>query len=68
MRQAVIYPGEDNYFIAECPSLPGCVTQGTTREEAIRNIREAIQVYINALTEDGLPIPPENFDTLLVAV
>lgn len=49
-------------------SLPGCVSQGKTREEAIRQIREAIQLYIAVLEEDHLPIPEERFDTLLVAV
>ncbi len=46
MRQVVIYPGEDGYWVAECPSLPGCISQGTTREEAIANIRSAIRLYI----------------------
>ena len=68
MRQVVIYPGEDNYWIAECPSLPGCVSQGRTKEEAISNIREAIQGYVSALEEDKLPVPPKNFETMLVAV
>jgi predicted RNase H-like HicB family nuclease len=68
MRQVMIYPGEDEYFVAECPSLPGCISQGKTREEAISNIREAIQGYIAALEEDHLPVPPEKFDALLVAV
>ena len=56
MRQVVIYPGEDGYWVAECPSLPGCISQGKTREESITNIREAIEVYIEALKDDGLPI------------
>ena len=43
MRQAVIYPGDDGFWVAECPSLPGCVSQGETREQAITNIREAIE-------------------------
>lgn len=68
MRQVMIYPGQDGYFVAECPSLPGCVSQGSTREEAIANIREAIRAYIAALEDDGLPVPEEHFDTLLVAV
>ena len=68
MRQGIIYPGEDPYFVAECPSLPGCISQGKTREEAISNIREAIQGYVAALEQDHLPIPPEKFDALLVAV
>ena len=60
MRQVVIYPGEDGYWVAECPSLPGCVSQGKTREETIANIREAIEGYILALQEDKLPVPEEH--------
>lgn len=68
MRQVIVYSGEDGYFVAECPSLPGCISQGETREEAIANIKEAIAGYIAALKEDNLPVPDENFDTLVVAV
>jgi predicted RNase H-like HicB family nuclease len=49
-------------------SVPGCVSQGKTKEEAIANIREAIAAYIAALEEDGLPVPPERFETIVVAV
>lgn len=52
----MIYPGENGYWVAECPSLPGCVSQGTSREEAITNIKEAIEGYIAVLEEDGEPI------------
>ena len=68
MRQVIVYSGEDCFFVAECPSLPGCISQGSTREEAITNIKEAIEGYIAALKEDGLPIPDENFDAMVVAV
>jgi len=68
MRQIILYPGEDDFWVAECPSLPGCVSQGRTREEAIQNIREAIQGYIAALEEDGLQVPEERFQAILVAV
>ena len=68
MRQVVIYPGEDGLWVAECPSLAGCISQGATREEAIANAREAVAAYVQALEQDGLPVPPERFDTLLVAV
>ena len=57
MRQAIIYPGEDGYWIAEVLSLPGCISQGKTKEEAITNIKEAIQAYIDALKEDCIPVP-----------
>ncbi len=68
MRQVVIYPGEDGYWVAECPSLPGCVSQGATKEEATQNIREAIRGYIAALEGDGLPVPVERFEVLVMAV
>jgi predicted RNase H-like HicB family nuclease len=68
MRQVIVYRGEDGFWVSECPSLPGCISQGMTREEAIRNIKEAIDLYIEALEEDGLPVPEERFDLLAVAV
>lgn len=68
MRQVLIHPGEDGYWVAECPSLPGCVSQGTTREEAIRNVREAIEGYVAVLEEDGLPVPEDTLEALLLAV
>ena len=68
MRQVLLYPGEDGYWVAECPSLPGCISQGQTKEEAITNVKEAIEGYIAALEADGLPIPEERFEALLVAV
>ena len=57
MRQVLIYPGEDGFWVAECPSLPGCISQGATKAEAIDNIREAIELYIEVLEEDGIPVP-----------
>jgi predicted RNase H-like HicB family nuclease len=68
MRQVIIYPGEDGFWVAECPSLLGCISQGETREEAINNVKEAINVYIETLEEDYLPVPEEHFNTLLMAV
>ncbi len=68
MRQIVVYPGEDSYWIAECPSLPGCVSQGETKYQAIENIKEAIEGYLVSLKEDHLPVPEEKFETMLVAV
>ena len=68
MRQVFIYPGEDGYWVAECPSLPGCISQGTTREEAVANIREAIHGYVAALEEDQINVPEDRFEALLVAV
>jgi len=68
MRQVMLYPGEDGYWVAEVPSLPGCISQGKTREEAVQNIREAIKGYTAALEEDHLPVPADHFDALVVAV
>jgi predicted RNase H-like HicB family nuclease len=66
MRQVIVYPGEDGYWVAECPSLPGCISQGQTREEAVKNIREAINGYITALREDNLPVPEDHFEAFLL--
>lgn len=68
MRQVVIYPGEDGFWIAECPSLPGCITQAKTKQQLISNIKEAIDGYVLALQEDGLPVPEEHFEALVLAV
>ena len=68
MRRVIIYPGEDGYWVAECPSLPPCISQGKTKEEAIANIKEAIQLYIEVLEQEGRPIPEDLLETVLVDV
>jgi predicted RNase H-like HicB family nuclease len=68
MRQVIVYPGEDEYWVVQCPSLPGCISQGKSKEEALINIREAIEGYIAVLLEDHLTVPPEKFEALLVAI
>lgn len=50
---------EDGVWIAECPSIPGCVSQGRTKEEAIANVREAIQSCLEVRAERGLPLTTE---------
>jgi predicted RNase H-like HicB family nuclease len=67
-RQILLYPGLDGFWVVECPSLPGCISQGKIKGEAIENIKEAIEGYIGALEEDGLQVPEERFDSLLIAV
>ncbi len=47
---------EDGVWVAACPSLPGCISQGKTEKEALKNIKEAIKLHIRSLAEDGLPI------------
>ena len=51
MREVILYPGEDGYWVVECPSLPGCISQGNTKREAIKNIKEEIGCYTHALEE-----------------
>ncbi len=58
-RHVLLYRGEDGYFVAEVPSLSGCVSQGKTRAEALVNIEEAISLYIEVLQDRGEPIPAE---------
>ena len=67
-RQVLLYPGEDGYIVAEVPSLPGCVSQGRSRDESLQNIRDAIEGYIEALEEDGLPVPPETGNREIVTL
>jgi predicted RNase H-like HicB family nuclease len=67
MRQVILYPGESGYWVAECPSLPGCISQGTTKEAAIANVREAIEGYILALRESALLVPDERLETNILA-
>jgi len=57
-RRVLLYPGEDGYVVAEVPSLPGCISQGKTREEALENVREAISQHEEVLRELGEPIDP----------
>src|ERR1700686_370902 len=51
MHKIILHPGEDGYWVVECPSLPGCISQGKTKAEARANIREAIEGYEAALEE-----------------
>jgi predicted RNase H-like HicB family nuclease len=55
--RVIIEQDEDGVFVAEVPSLPGCVTQGQTRQEAIENAKEAIAAYLESLAAHGEPIP-----------
>lgn len=54
----MIEQDEDGVFVAHCPSLPGCISQGATRSEALANIREAIAGYVASLKKHGEPVPP----------
>jgi len=56
--RVLIEQDEDGVFVAEVPSLPGCISQGDTREEAIKNIQEAMEGYLESLKVHDEPIPP----------
>ncbi len=56
--RVVIEQDEDGKFVAHCPVLPGCWSQGDTREEAKHNIADAIEGYLASLRKHGDPIPP----------
>jgi predicted RNase H-like HicB family nuclease len=53
----LIEQDEDGMFVAEVPALPGCISQGNTRNEALDNIREAIRAYIESLQKHNEPVP-----------
>ena len=66
MRYRVyLEPDEDGVFVATCPTLPGCVSQGQTRGEAAANIREAIEGYLKSLKKHGDPVPPSILEEII---
>jgi predicted RNase H-like HicB family nuclease len=65
----IIEQGRESGYVAHVPALRGCVSQGKTRAEALKSVREAMEAYIEALIEDGLPVPKEEAsDTVMVEV
>lgn len=60
--RVIINQDEDGVFVAECPSLPGCISQGNTRKEALENIYDAIKGYLESLKKHNEPIPPPIFE------
>ncbi|MEA5597779.1 type II toxin-antitoxin system HicB family antitoxin [Rivularia sp. UHCC 0363] len=65
-RKVLLYRGEDGYFVVEVPSLPGCISQGKTREEALTNIEEAISLYIEVLQDRGEFVPEDKIEVVIV--
>ena len=57
-----IYQDEEGWYVVECPVIPGCMSQGRTKEEALENIREAIQVCLEVRREKGMPLTIESQD------
>lgn len=60
--RVIIEMDEDGIFVAECPSLPGCRSQGKTRAEALENIKDAAKGYLESLKEHNEPIPPSIYE------
>ncbi|MHC4071828.1 MAG: type II toxin-antitoxin system HicB family antitoxin [Planctomycetota bacterium] len=58
LYRILIEQDENGLFVAECPSLPGCISQGPSRKEALENIRDAIKGYLESLKKHNEPIPP----------
>jgi len=56
--RVIIEQDEDGFFVAECPALPGCISQGKTRDEALENIKDAIKGYLESLKKHNDPVPP----------
>ena len=55
--RVVIEADEDGVFVAECPALPGCISEGKTRAEALANIKDAMTGYLASLKKHGEPVP-----------
>jgi predicted RNase H-like HicB family nuclease len=66
-RRVLLYPGEDGFIVAEVPSLPGCISQGKDRDEALVNVREAIHLHEEVLLERGEPLPEDRVELVEVA-
>jgi len=61
-----LYQDEDGAWVAECSSIPGCVSQGTTKEEALGNVREAIALCLKVRSERGLPLTIETHEVEVI--
>jgi predicted RNase H-like HicB family nuclease len=60
--RVLIEQDEDGVFVAECPALPGCISQGSTRKESLDNINDAIKGYLESLKKHNEPIPPSIYE------
>lgn len=63
--RVVVETDEDGVFVAQVPSLPGCVTQGKTRQEALENAKEAVAAYLESLAAHGDPLPPSIHEEII---
>jgi len=65
--KVVLEKGEDGWFTVTVPSLPGCISQGKTRQDALKNIKEAIELHLGSLGQEGIPLK-EKKEVAMVAV
>lgn len=63
--RVIITQDEDGIYIAECPALPGCISQGETREQVLENINYAIRGYLESLKKHNEPIPPSIYEEII---
>ena len=69
MRKVILLPdNEDGGWVAEVPSLPGCISQGDTREQALANVRDAIDTWIEGAKQVGMTVPDESFEVQICIV
>ena len=68
MKYAVVIERSPNNYAAYVPDLPGCVSTGATEEEVVRRIREAIQLHLDGMREDGMPIPEPLISVAVVEI
>ena len=67
--KVIVEKDEDGFFIATVPALPGCISQGKSEKEALKNIKEAISLHISCLVQDGIPMTENrNAKEVMVAV
>ena len=63
--RVIVEQDEDGIFVAECPTLPGCISQGKTRKAALINIKDAIKGYLESLKKHNEPIPPSVYEEMV---
>ena len=63
--RTIITQDQDGMFVAECPNLPGCISQGKTRTQALENIKDAIKGYLKSLNKHNEPVPPSIYEEVV---
>jgi predicted RNase H-like HicB family nuclease len=66
--KVILTKGEDGYIVAECPAISGCFSQGKTVAEALKNIKEAVELCLECYKEEGKPLPDDNTKIEEIAV